>query len=218
MHDPLLRSIDLGRRLGGAWVWRGVSFDVAGGDRVALAGPTGSGKTLLLRAIAGLDRVDEGRVELSGRTARQWSPPAFRAQVVYLHQRPALWGGTVEANLEAPFALKTNASRRFDRDRAAALLERLGRKAAFLEARAANLSGGEAQVVALVRALLVEPRVLLLDEPTASLDRASAARAEALLASWVAEEPGRALIWTSHDPDQLARATDRRIDVEGWKP
>jgi len=218
MREPLLRIIDLGRRVGAAWIWRGVSFDVAAGERLALAGPTGSGKTLLLRAIAGLDPVDEGRVELEGREAEGGEAPAFRARVAYLHQRPALWRGTVAENLEAPFSLKANAGKRFDLDRAAALLERLGRKAPFLEARASNLSGGEAQLVALVRALLVEPGILLLDEPTASLDRASASWAEALLTEWVEAAPGRASIWTSHDPDQLARVAGRRIDLEGWKP
>ncbi|HWV38183.1 MAG TPA: ATP-binding cassette domain-containing protein [Vulgatibacter sp.] len=216
MPEPLLRITRLGRRLGAAWIWRGVSFDVAGGERLALVGPTGSGKTLLLRGIAGLDPVDEGEVEFEGRTARAGELPAFRARVCYLHQRPALWSGTVAQNLEAPFSLRANAGKRFDRDRAAALLGRLGRDASFLEARTSNLSGGEAQVVALVRALLLDPRILLLDEATASLDRAAAARAEALLAEWA--EPGRASIWTSHDPDQLARVADRRVDLEAWKP
>ncbi|HEY0839191.1 MAG TPA: ATP-binding cassette domain-containing protein, partial [Vulgatibacter sp.] len=172
----------------------------------------------LLRAIAGLDRVDEGRVELDGRTPRQWEPPAFRARVCYLHQRPALWDASVEANLAAPFALRAHAGKAFDRRRAAALLEDLGKDEAFLDARAKDLSGGESQVVALVRALLVDPRVLLLDEPTASLDRAAAARAEALLLDWIAEDPGRAFLWTSHDPDQLDRIATRRVDVERWKP
>src|SRR6266478_4288314 len=86
------------------WLLRDVSLAVRGGDRLAIIGPTGSGKTLLLRSLALLDPTDEGQVlRLNGPISPD-SVPDFRRQVIYLHQRPALIEGTVEDNLRLPFS------------------------------------------------------------------------------------------------------------------
>ncbi|AKU89740.1 ABC transporter ATP-binding protein [Vulgatibacter incomptus] len=211
--EPLLVMEGLGRRLEGSWIFRGLSFEVRAGEKLALAGPSGAGKTLLLRTLAGLDRMDEGELELEGVPFRQWSAPAWRSRICYLHQRPALLPGTVEENLRRPFLLEVHRGREFDRELAEELLGRLGRDPALLTQRASTLSGGEAQIVALVRALLLAPRVLLLDEPTASLDRETAGRAETVIDGWISEAEGRALVWTSHEPAQLERIASRRIEL-----
>jgi putative ABC transport system ATP-binding protein len=213
LGEPLLVVEDLGRRLESGWVFRGLSFEVRTGERLALARPSGAGKTLLLRALAGLDRMDEGELTLEGVPFRQWSPPAWRSRICYLHQSPALLPGTVEENLRRPFLLEVHRGRSFDRDLAATYLEALGREPSFLAQRASTLSGGEAQILALVRALQMLPRILLLDEPTASLDRETAGRAEALIEQWLSQGRDRALVWTSHEPAQLERIASRRIDL-----
>src|SRR5262249_906755 len=102
--------------------------------------------------------------------------------------------------------------RSFDPARAEELFGRLGREPGFLAKSSRDLSGGESQLVGLVRALQLDPAVLLLDEPTASLDPATTRAVEGLLEDWLDADPSaRALVWVSHDADQVRRMTDRRV-------
>jgi putative ABC transport system ATP-binding protein len=91
-------------------------------------------------------------------------------------------------------------------------LHHLGRQPSFLTKDAEHLSGGEAQLMALLRALQLEPQVLLLDEPTASLDEGTTLKVESLLKEWQAEGE-RAIVTISHHPDQMARFCDRLLDL-----
>lgn len=218
MAEVLLIAQNLGRRAGGRWLWRGRSFDVDAQSQLALVGPSGVGKTTLLRAVAGLDPLDEGTLTLDGRPAEAWSPAVYRSRVMYLHQRPALLPGSVEENLQAAFALAVHRDKRYDPARARELVTRLGRSPAYLTQDSSQLSGGEAQILALVRALLLEPEILLLDEPTSSLDPQTTAQAEALLREWLAAAPRRACLWTSHDAAQIARVASRTIAMEPLTP
>jgi len=210
----LIRVVDGGRRVGERWIWRGVGLSLAPGDRCALVGPSGSGKTLLLRSVAGLDPLDEGRVELDGRPEEAWEPPAYRSRVVYLPQDAPLAEGTVEENVRLPFGFRAHRERSYRRSRAVELLGAVGRGPDLLARGVGDLSGGERQVVALVRALLLDPEVLLLDEPSASMDEALARGAEALVDGWMEGDPGRrAFLWTSHQAHRLDRLADRELDL-----
>lgn len=211
---PLIQVFDLVRRdaSSGRMLLDHINLEINPGDRVGLVGPSGSGKSSLLRAIVKLDRVDSGDVLYRGRRIERNDVPEFRREVIYLSQRPALLRGTVRENLEMPFGLKI-ADARFEQDSVAVWLERLKQPLQLLDQTADNLSGGEQQLVALLRAIALEPRVLLLDEPTASLDAASTDRFEQLVAAWQSgdEENARALVWTSHDENQVGRMTNRNI-------
>ena len=179
----LLEADHIGRRQpnGPAWLLDDVSLEIEPGARLALAGPSGGGKTLLLRALARLDPLDRGEVRYHGQGIHHDAVPQFRATVIYLHQRAALIEETVEAALRRPFALTVHRQRKFDRRRVAELLSALGREAAFLEKKVAELSGGEIQIAALVRALQLDPKILLLDEPTSALDGPTATAVEQLI-------------------------------------
>lgn len=204
----ILSAEEIGRRVGERWLWRGLSFGVSPGDCLGVMGPSGVGKTLLLRALARLDRLDEGGLQLMGRPGTEWPAPEYRARVMFVHQHPELLEGTVDENMRAVFELHVRRGAVYEAARAAEWLERLGRSAAILGQRVDELSGGERQSVALARAFLCGPDVLLLDEPTASLDGALAGRAEEAVAAWLAEGR-RAALWVSHDPAQISRVATR---------
>lgn len=185
-------------------------FTLNAGQRVSVTGPSGSGKSVFLRTLALLDPCDEGFVTWRGGRIARNGIPAYRRRVAYIAQRPAMLDGTVEDNLRYPFTLKVYRDARFDRETAARLAQAAGRDAGFLDKPAGELSGGEAQIAAFVRVLQLAPDVLLLDEPTASLDPGSARAIEALVGDWF-DGGERAFIWVSHDMEQARRVATRHL-------
>lgn len=173
--------------------FRNRSLALESGQLITLSGPSGSGKSLFLRAIADLDPVDSGELWLDGKERSQWAPSLWRRRVLYMHQGGVMLPGTVEDNLRAVAGL--------GKHECADLRIPEGLRA---EQSADRLSGGEAQKLALERALLVKPQVLLLDEPTAALDQDSKRAAEARILQWIAS--GGAALWISHEPEFPKRA------------
>lgn len=215
--EPLLVARGLGRQHPEAsgWLYQKIELSLLPGGRTALVGPTGSGKSLILRALALLDPIDQGEIRWCGVPIPDPRVPEFRGLVLYLQQRSPVIEGTVEENLTLPFSLRLRQGQSFPRDRVDSLLGILGREPSFLANRTANLSGGERQIVALLRALLVAPTVLLLDEPTAALDPETTSAIERLVASWHAEAADkRAFLWVSHDPHQAQRVADQSLHVD----
>ena len=210
---PLLQARGLRFAIDDRLLWQDLELTLAPGERLAIGGPSGSGKTLLLRTLAALEPMQSGEIIFQGRPLANWSMPAYRAHVVYLPQRPALPEGKVEAALQAPFHFQVRKHRPFPAEQARQLLNMLGRDATFLQQPTERLSGGESQIVAMLRALLTAPDVLLLDEPTASLDPEAVAAIEKLIATWLHEKPDRACVWTSHDRQQLERNSDRVLSL-----
>lgn len=202
-----LEALNLGRRTDDRWLLKDVDLTIQDGDQFAIVGPTGSGKTLLLRALAVLDPLDTGQLLWNGNPVRGKDVPRFRSQVIYLHQRPALFDGSVEDILRKPFDLQVHQRKQFDRQNIEKRLACLGRDGSFLKKQQRDLSGGEAQWVALLRAIQLNPNVLLLDEPTAALDAESSRAVESLVAGWLDEMADRATVWVTHDRQQAHRVS-----------
>jgi putative ABC transport system ATP-binding protein len=170
-----------------------VSFDLQDGECVALQGRSGVGKTLLLRSIADLD-PNEGTVKLDGTLREAMAAPVWRRQVTYLAAEPGWWSDIVREHFG-------------DWEDALPLVTRLGLPADCGPWPIQRLSTGERQRLALVRALMVRSRVLLLDEPTAALDPTSAAAVETLIAERTAI--GTSVVWSTHDDAQARRVGSR---------
>ncbi len=216
--DPQLSTLLLARGVGRRepnsdnWLLREIDINIEGASRLAIVGPTGSGKTLLLRALVHLDPIDVGEILWQGAPLHGDAIPRFRQQAIYLHQRPALVEGTVEENLRLPFTLRGHHQREFSRETVLSLLAQVNRTERFLARSSHELSGGEAQIVALLRAIQLQPTLLLLDEPTAALDDESTQMIEKLVNGWF--EPSateRAFVWVSHDKQQVARVADQVV-------
>ncbi|MDO5639365.1 MAG: ATP-binding cassette domain-containing protein [Neisseria sp.] len=182
-------------------------FSVCAGDKIGVEGASGSGKSVLLRTMALLDWPNGGELRWQGKAvAGRAAAEAYRTRVAYVRQQPSLLPGSVADNLNIPFTLAAYRGQKQDEARIQDMLKRIGRTAHFLEGDSANLSGGEAQLVCLMRVLQLNPQVLLLDEPTAALDPESAEAVETLVYDWQQKrEQAGAYVWISHSPEQLAR-------------
>lgn len=200
------------RRVGGRTLLDAVSIDINSGDRIGLVGPTGSGKSLMLRSLAMLEPIDSGNLFWQQSPVSCDQATAFRSQVIYLHQRAARFEGTVESVLRLPFQLRIHRGRSFDRQWIIDQLAAVKRDASFLGQSHDQLSGGETQIVAMLRAIQLAPQVLLLDEPTSALDAETAGHVESMVMRWYDESPeSRAMVWVTHDPGQANRICDSVI-------
>ncbi len=201
-----IETQDLAVARGGRVVLKGIDLRVHAGEVTALVGPSGAGKSSLLRSLVRLDEPAGGRVLVDGRDAAELEPCELRRRVGLVTQAPVMLPGDVRANLA--YGL--------DDPPVAGLAEALaatGLDASLMEREARALSGGESARVAVARALTRDPGVLLLDEPTAALDREAAAPVEALVRSLA--ERGLAILIVTHDEAQAGRVADARIEVGG---
>ena len=210
----MLTARNLARYIDGRPIWSELSFSIDGGERVALRGPSGSGKTLLMRALVGLDALDDGEVLYRDQRLDEWDIPEDRRLVRYIPQDAAFLSGTVRQSIEQFYTFRANRDLELDEAKLERFLGILKLPDSFLDKTADHLSGGEKQMVAIMRSLLLGPEVLLLDEPTSNLDEAMVARVEALVDAWMDGDPERRFVWTSHDTRQLDRMTERTIKLD----
>ena len=194
-------------RRGGRPIVQGVSFRVERGEILALMGTSGAGKTTVLRAIAGLEPVTAGRVSIEGGGAGTGIGMVLQFHHLFAHLSALhnVWLAPVHVHRQQ----KTDAVAR-----ARALLDKLG-VGHRADAMPHELSGGEAQRVAIARALAVEPPVLLMDEPTASLDPARRIELARTLRSLAAE--GRTLVVATHDSAFVEACAHRTLVMDAGR-
>ncbi len=219
-ENPAIRAVDLTRRYGAAtapaFALRGVTFDVARGERVALLGKSGSGKSTLLNLLGGLDRPTQGRVTVAGHELNRLSGRELAryrsASVGMIFQSFNLIPSrTALENVELPmiFAGRPVRERRAEARRT---LESVG-LGARLDHRPAALSGGENQRVAVARALVNRPVLVLADEPTGNLDSTTAREVMALIVDHVREHSAT-LVLVTHDEELAGECTTRIVRLK----
>lgn len=204
---PLLKVENLGKSYGSQRVLDGVAFTLRRGERIAITGPSGSGKSTLLNCLAGLEVPDQGSIRFMGQDLGKLSPEAvteirrgtLTSIFQFFHLLPTL---DARENVEFPLLLgKVPKAER--QAKVEAILEEVGLSHRS-DALPSDLSGGEMQRLAIARALITEPAMILADEPTGSLDSRNSQRILDLLSS-LTRRHGTALLMVTHDP--IASAT-----------
>jgi len=206
-----LRTHELTKSYSGRTVVRRVSIEVASGEIVGLLGPNGAGKTTTFYMTVGLTAPDSGRVDLDGRDVTR-DPMYVRARkgIGYLPQEPSIFRGlTVEQNILAILET-TGADRETRRRRTAELLAELG-LTALAKSPAFTLSGGERRRAEITRALVMEPRFILLDEPFAGIDPIAVTEIQKIV--FHLKERGIGVLMTDHNVRETLRITDRAYIV-----
>ncbi len=199
--EPHAVEIDrVGVRYDGRWVLRGLSLQLARGEKVTLTGPSGAGKSTVLRCVLGLVVPQEGSVRVFGRPIDEHQVWEVRRQLAYVAQEPDLGPGTVREVLERPFLYRANVALRGNLERTGEFLERFCLPAALLGKETATLSGGEKQRIALISAILLDRPVVLLDEASSALDRES----KRAVAGYFQEMRNLTVLSVSHDSEWQA--------------
>jgi len=217
---PAIRCVDLIKNYGTAAapvsVLRGVSLEVGRGERLAILGKSGSGKSTLLNLLGGIDQPTKGSLQVAGRDLERLSAnelARFRSAAVGMifQSYNLIASRTALENVELPmiFAGRPVRERRAEARR---ILETVG-LATRLHHRPAELSGGEAQRVAIARSLVNRPDVLLADEPTGNLDSATAAEVIELLMDHIRAR-GTTFLLVTHDEELARSCTDRVVRLK----
>ena len=188
-----------------------ISLSVEAGEHLTITGPSGSGKSSLLKLLAALVSPSSGRIVYQGRDLEDLDPVTYRREVSYCFQQPVLFGQTVRDNVAFPFEIRQIP---FDQERVLTALARLDLGPEFLDKPIKDLSGGEKQRVALVRNLLFEPKVLLLDEVSSGLDE----KTKILLRTFLNDlhQEGVTLIEVTHDQQEI-EAAERLVTIVGGR-
>ena len=205
MDPALLAARDVTVLRDGVRIVDHASVSVAAASVLTIQGASGSGKSTLLRAIATLIPLSEGEVLFEGRAVHAVGITEYRRRVAYVPQLPAMFEGSVAENLRTGPRFRGVA---LSDAEVFALIERVGLSADMAERAASELSGGERLRVALARALANDPRVLLLDEPTASLDPEAASIILDLVLALAMS--GTAILAVTHSAEHAARLAGTR--------
>jgi putative ABC transport system ATP-binding protein len=192
-----------------------VSLTFPAGSFNWLRGPSGCGKSTLLRLLGRLLEPSQGQINFNGQPLPSLDPPSFRRQVVYLQQTPVVLEASVHENLLLPFSFKVNQDLLPPEENfLSARLEEFLLQGISLPTPAISLSVGQKQRLCLLRAMLVKPSVLLLDEPAAALDKESA-KVVLEMVQRLNREQGVTIILAAHGEEGLAQPGVNILEFRG---
>lgn len=194
----------------GTQILSSLDLKVVKGELVTIMGASGSGKSTLLRLINRLSEVDSGIILFNGKDIREYPPLELRKRIGMVFQFPVMFPGSVRENIAFGMNLWGNT---VDIE---ALAGETGIEETLLHADTGKLSGGEKQRVSIARALANQPEILLLDEPTSSLDAPAEEKIEELLQR-LQKEQNLTMIWVTHDREQARRISGRSLLLKEGK-
>ena len=207
-----LQQVNLTASVGAHYLLQNISFEIFQGDRIVLVGPSGAGKTSLLRLLNRLIEPTQGAIYLDNQEIRQIPVIQLRRQIVLVPQESKLLGMTVEAALTYPLTLQ-NLPRTTITQRLQYWLEQLNIPSEWLDRSELQLSVGQRQIVAIARALMLQPKIMLLDEPTSALDAGRAAHVLKVLTE-LAESGQTTLLMVNHQLDLAQQFCTRLLYLQ----
>ena len=195
----------------GSW-----DIDVNQGDRICIYGDSGSGKSLFLKSLTLLYPPQSGHVYFLGKLVTSQQILTYRSKVIYLQQVPQFGDDTIAEEFNRVFKYKVYRNHQDQlQAEAFSLIEKIGLDPDIFSRRPYELSGGQKQKVHLILGLCLNPHILILDEPTASLDEKSTIKVERLLHEWVTSSVHkRAYIWVSHQASQRKRVASKFFHIQ----
>lgn len=212
MTQVKLTARDLEVSFGSRRLFQAKLLELHQGDVIYLQGDNGSGKSTLMKILAGLMRPTKGNIEAVGfATDAWWQHNPLLGKAVYLHQHPYLFDGTVEYNLN--YGLSFNAEAKAKAKQRTAQAIEMAQLGSLLHASASNLSGGERQRLAIARAWILQPKLLMLDEPTSNMDKDS----QALVLQMIQQlkQEGTGMLLSSHQNCALTAICKQQWYIEG---
>lgn len=186
-----------------------MSIAFSPGDFVSIVGPSGSGKSTFLRLCCHLISPTEGKILFHGKDMLEIDPVKIRKKIGFCFQEPILWGDTVEENIKFPYDIR---NQKTDYKKTSVLLDRLHLDNSYLKHDVKNLSGGEKQRIALIRTLLFEPEVLLLDEITSALDDNNTELVENEIVRL--NRKGVTILWVTHSDTQSRKYASKLLSIQ----
>ena len=195
-------------RYGQAALFENVCFDVVAGQKVCIAGQSGSGKTSFLKALMGLVVPAEGQILIDGEPLTEKSVWLLRKHIAYVSQEPDLGEGIVIDRLRRPFDYHANAHLEWDRGAVLDYFQKFRLDEKLLDNDISDISGGEKQRIAIIIALLLKRPILLLDEPFSALDKET----KKVVKEHLKNDTSSTILFISHE-DSLLQIADRTIDI-----
>lgn len=209
---PILETKQLTFEVQGRKILSQIDLSVKQGEFLSIIGASGSGKSTLLKILSSIVSKTDGDIFYKKKAIEKYDPVEYRKEISYFFQTPVLFGNTVKDNLSFPYEIRNE---KFNQEKAIEFLEDLGLHESYLDKEINNLSGGEKQRVAVIRNILYQPKVLLLDEITSGLDSAN----RSILWDWLKKLKKKdimTVLMVSHNEDELALA-DRSIKIVDGK-
>jgi putative ABC transport system ATP-binding protein len=186
-----------------------INFSIDSGDYISVVGPSGSGKSTFLKQLCHLISPTAGTILYKNKSIMDHNPIELRKSVAYCFQTPYIFGKTVMDNISFPYSIRDT---KVDLKRVEELFILFNLDKDYLNKDVKNLSGGEKQRIALIRSLLFNPEVLLLDEVTSSLDVHNTSIVENVVKAL--NEKGTTILWVTHNPEQSRKNANKLLTIE----